>query len=193
MKIVYSDIYSKYSFSPGHPFLSQRRQKFVELLRNKKFKSEIIEPSKATEADILLVHTKDYLNRLKRLAAVGGYLSVDTPVNPENLEAAYYSVGGTIKAAYSALKDSLAINTLGGLHHAESNNSSGFCLLNDHAIAIRKLQRLKKIKKAAVLDLDVHTGNGTQEIFYHDPTVLTISIHRFWIMQLQKLSILNQI
>ncbi len=107
-----------------------------------------------------------------------GFLSLDTPVNKENVEAAYYYVGGTIKTCDLALQGKSVINTLGGLHHAESNNSSGFCIFNDHAIAIRKLQKERKIKKAAILDLDVHAGNGTQEIFYADPSVLEVSIHQ---------------
>lgn len=125
------------------------------------------------------MHTKDYLTRLKKTAAAGGgYLSIDTPVTVQNLEAAYYYVGGTIQTIELALKGELAINTLGGLHHAESNNSSGFCIFNDAAIAVRKLQKEDKINRAAILDLDVHAGNGTQEIFYRDPTVFTISIHQ---------------
>lgn len=183
LKIVYSDRYLKYHFGPGHPFWPERAEKFIELLRKKNFKFDLVDAPKAKDSDILLVHTKDYLEKVKKLAKVRGYLSVDTQVNPDNLEAAYYSVGGTIKAFEIALKEGLAVNTLGGLHHAETNNSSGFCIFNDHAIAIRKLQNAKRntkyaIRKAAVLDVDVHAGNGTQEIFYSDPSVLTISIHQ---------------
>jgi acetoin utilization protein AcuC len=179
LKIIYSDKYLKYHFGPGHPFSSKRRREFVDLLNKKKLDFEIIKPPRASDKDILLVHTRDYLNRLKSMVdSGGGYLSPDTQVNPDNFEAAFYYVGGTIKASQTALEEDLAINLLGGLHHAESNDSSGFCIFNDHAIAIRKLQKEKAVKEAAVLDLDVHAGNGTQEIFYDDPSVLTISIHQ---------------
>jgi acetoin utilization protein AcuC len=179
MKIVYSDKYLGYNFGMGHPFLSKKRREFVELLKEKSFDFEIVKPPRAKDEDILLVHTNEYLGRLKRMATEGGgNLSPDTPVSSDILEAAHYYVGGTIEASEIALREGLAINTLGGLHHAESNDSSGFCVFNDHAIAIRKLQREKIIVKSAVLDLDVHAGNGTQEIFYSDPNVLTISIHQ---------------
>lgn len=206
MKIVYSAKYLKYHFDPGHPFWPERAKIFIDILRDSKFNFEIVKPPKAKDSDILLVHTEKYLQRVKKLAKEKGYLSVDTQVNPDNFEAAYYSVGGTIKALQIALKGELAVNLLGGLHHAETNNSSGFCIFNDHAIAIRKMQKSYRensksqapnpkqilnsnsqnskqskksgIKTAAVLDLDVHAGNGTQEIFYEDPSVLTISIHQ---------------
>jgi acetoin utilization protein AcuC len=180
MKIVYSQKYLNYHFDPGHPFWPERARQFVELLKSRfKFKFKIVEAPRATDGEILLVHTKDYLERLKKMVKQGGgYLSVDTPVNKDNFEAAYYYVGGTVEAAKLALKGQQVVNTLGGLHHAETNSSSGFCIFNDHAIAIRKLQKGQRIKKAAVLDLDVHAGNGTQEIFYSDPTVLKISIHQ---------------
>lgn len=179
MKVIYSPKYLKYYFGPGHPFWPERAKKFLELLEKEKFDFELVEAPKGKDKDILLVHTKEYLKRVKGLVKVnGGFLSPDTPVNKDNLEAAYYYVGGTIEACGLALKKQLVINLLGGLHHAETNNSSGFCIFNDHAVAIRKMQKEKQISTAAVLDLDVHAGNGTQEIFYSDPSVLTISIHQ---------------
>jgi len=73
---------------------------------------------------------------------------------------------------------SAVVNLIGGMHHAGSYQASGFCIYNDHAVAIRKLQKEGKIKKATVYDLDVHAGQGTQEIFYSDPSVMTVSIHQ---------------
>ena len=184
MKIIFSPQYIKYNFGKNHPFWPERAKQFVELLQSKSNRYKIVDAPKATDKDILLVHTKEYLERVKELAKEGGYLSVDTKVTKENLEAAYYYVGGTIAACKLALRGQLAVNLLGGLHHAGINDSSGFCIFNDHGIAIRKLQgwdpstRSEQIKTACVLDLDVHAGNGTQEIFYSDPCVLTISIHQ---------------
>jgi acetoin utilization protein AcuC len=219
LKVVYSEKYLDYSFGLGHPWQAKRALRFLELLEQKGFDHEIVEAPRATDDEILLVHSKEYLKRLKQMvAAGGGYLSADTPVTPENLEAAYYYVGGTIQASYLAMQGEKVVNLAGGLHHAGTNDSSGFCIFNDHAIAIRKLQntycenskfeirnskqhsnsnslnskyevkQLGKsqtsnlgsfgVRKAAVLDLDVHAGNGTQEIFYEDPTVLTVSIHQ---------------
>lgn len=179
VKVIYHPEYLNYSFGKNHPFWPQRAKLFIKLLKQKKFPFELIDAQRATDEDILLAHTKDYLSKLKKMVkAGGGFLSVDTPVDKKNLKAAYYYVDGTIKACEFALDNNLIINILGGLHHAASNYSSGFCIFNDHAIAIKKLQQQEKIATAAVLDLDVHAGNGTQEIFYSDPTVLTVSLHQ---------------
>ncbi len=177
--VVYSEKYLKYYFSPGHPFWPGRAKLFIELLDREGFEYELVEAKKVTDRQITLVHTKNYLQGLKETVEKGtGFLSLDTPVHKDNVEAAYYYTGGTIQAADLALQGKTVVNILGGLHHAESNRSSGFCIFNDHAVAIRKLQKEGKIKKAAVLDLDVHAGNGTQEIFYSDPNVLTNSDSR---------------
>ena len=178
LKIIFHEAYLKYDFGPGHPFWPERAVPFLEKLKKYQIPHEILVPKRATDEEILLVHSKEYLQRVKRLASEGGSLSTDTPVNPNVLEASYYSVGGSILVLEEALKGEKVMNLLGGLHHAGINDSSGFCLFNDHAIAIRKLQKEKKIKKALIFDLDVHAGQGTQEIFYSDPKVFTISIHQ---------------
>ena len=182
LKIIYSPKYLNYGFGIGHPFWPERALQFLTKLKNFQFpintNFQLIKPKPAKDADILRIHTKDFLAKVKRLAKKDGVLSIDTPVTKKNLEAAYYYVGGTILASNLALKEERVLNLLGGLHHASSSISSGFCIFNDHAIAIRKLQKEKKIQKAMIFDLDVHAGNGTQEIFYSDPTVFTISIHQ---------------
>ena len=179
MKIIFSEKYRSYNFGQGRSLKYLRALKFLKLLDKKKFKYSVVDSPKASDKDILLVHTQEYLRRLWTMTeSDGGYLSPDTPVNEENLEATYYSVGGTVLAARLALKGELAINLFGGAHHAQISDSSGFCIFNDHAIAVKKLQKEGKIKKAVILDLDAHAGNGTQEIFYNDPTILTVSIHQ---------------
>lgn len=178
LHIVFHPKYLDYSFGPGHPFRPERAEEFLALARRSNLDFTLHKPEPATDADIVLAHTPGYLERVKRLAKTGGGLSLDTPVNPQVLEAAFYSVGGTLSAAELVLEGKRAMNLLGGLHHAGIDNSSGFCIFNDHAIAIRKLQKQKKISKAFVFDVDVHAGQGTQEIFYKDPTVFTLSIHQ---------------
>lgn len=177
MNIVWSDNYLKYSFGSGHPSGVDRALPFLEKVRNSAY-FKIVEPPKASDDDILLAHTKDYLERVKELALEEGQLSIDTPLSPEILDGAYWYVGGTIFAFEQALSGEKVLNTLGGLHHAGKSDASGFCVFNDHAIAIKKFQNLNRIKKAAVFDVDVHAGNGTQEIFYDDPSVLKISLHQ---------------
>lgn len=176
--IFYSKYYLDYSFGEGHPFWPKRAEKFLELLDKEGFEFNLVEAEKAKDEDILLAHTSSYLERLKEMAVSGGFLTIDTSVSKENLNASYYYVGGTLRASDLALEGKLTVNLLGGLHHAESDTSSGFCIFNDHSIAIRKLQKEGKIKTAAVLDIDVHAGQGTQDIFYSDDSVLKVSIHQ---------------
>lgn len=178
IEIIFHEKYLKYDFGPGHPFWPERALLFLEKLKKYAIPHEILVPKKTKDEDLLLVHTQEYLDRIKQLAQESGALSLDTPVNPGVLEAAYYSVGGSILALEEALKNERAMNLLGGLHHAGPSTGSGFCLFNDHSIAIRKLQGKGKVKRAMIYDLDVHAGQGTQEIFYRDPKVFTISIHQ---------------
>jgi len=178
IEVIWSPHYLDYGFGEGHPWWPERSKKFLELLKGSKIPYQIVDSAKATDDDILLAHSKEYLARVKKLAQTYGFLSADTPVTPKNLEAAYFYVGGTICACNLALKGKLVFNTLGGLHHAGVNDASGFCIFNDHAIAIKKLRKERKIKNAFILDLDVHAGNGTQEIFWKDQEVFTLSIHQ---------------
>lgn len=178
LDIVYHPKYLQYNFGLGHPFWPERAEKFLEILKEKNIKHKIHEPGPAADQDILLAHSQEYLKKVKHLAKTDGALSIDTPINDKILEAAFYHTGGTILATKLTLKGNKVINLLGGLHHAGIQDSSGFCVFNDHAVAIKKLQQEKIIKKAFVFDVDVHAGQGTQEIFYTDPTVFTLSIHQ---------------
>lgn len=179
LNVVYSDNYLKYDLGADNPI---SRDKTAVFLR--KFKEDgeiphkIIEAPKADDSDILLAHTQEYLAEVKRAVVDRLELSPDTPVDENTLEAAYYLIGGTILCSNLALLDKRVVNLIGGMHHASSYQGSGFCVFNDHAIAIRKLQQDGKIQKATIYDIDVHAGQGTQEIFYEDPSVLTVSIHQ---------------
>jgi acetoin utilization deacetylase AcuC-like enzyme len=95
------------------------------------------------------------------------------------VRAFWLAAGGSILAARLALKDRLAYNVGGGFHHAYPGHGEGFCAINDVAVAIRKLQSDGFIKKAMVVDCDVHHGNGTSAIFEGDPSVFTFSIHQY--------------
>jgi len=189
LKIIWPNEYLKYDFGKSHPFWVERGQAFLKkIAQEKKFSYQVLAPKKAKDEDILLVHSKNYLNRVKELALSKGNLSSDTPLNEKILQASYWYVGGTILALEEVLKGNTAMNLLGGLHHAGSDNSSGFCVFNDHAIAIKKLQKMRELsphgkiwlhgRKVFILDIDVHAGNGTQEIFYQDSTVFTVSLHQ---------------
>ena len=139
---------------------------------------DIAAPQPASENDLLLVHEPGYLAHLRRLASFGwGYLTPDTPVSAEILDKSILSAGGTVLAARLALNAGLALHLSGGFHHAFADHGEGFCYINDVAVAVRRLQQEGAIRRAAIIDCDVHQGNGTATIFAGDPSVFTFSIH----------------
>ncbi len=179
LDIVYTENYLKYDLGEGNPISRDKTIVFLQKMQEAgKIEYRLIEPGKAKENDLLLVHTPSYLDELRRLAASNLEADPDTPVNKGMLEGGLYIVGGTILTLDLALQDKRVVNLIGGMHHAGSYKASGFCIYNDHAVAIRKLQKEGRIKKATVYDLDVHAGQGTQQIFYSDPSVMTVSIHQ---------------
>lgn len=138
----------------------------------------IEEPEAATREDLALVHTPEYLD-----AVFEGTLDpmalrrLGFPWSPELLERARRTAQGTIEAARDALTEGAGVNLAGGTHHAFSDRGEGFCVLNDVAVAIRVLQREGRLERAAIIDLDVHQGNGTAQIFADDTAVCTFSMH----------------
>ena len=140
--------------------------------------ADIIEPQPALLADVLLVHNADYVTRLR-----AGTLSpreirrLGLPWSKALVRRSFLAAGGTLSAARWALSDGIGSNLAGGTHHAYPDRGEGFCVLNDVAIAIRVLQRDGLIKRAAIVDCDVHQGNGTAAIFEGDESVFTFSMH----------------
>lgn len=179
LEIVYSDNYLKYDLGIENPISRTKTGNFLKKIKGQdEIRFRIHEAPKATDEDILLAHTTEYLNEAKWSAINRVELDPDTPIDKNTLEGSYYLIGGTILCLNLSLENRKVVNVIGGMHHAHSYKGAGFCVFNDHAIAIKKLQAEGLIKKATVIDLDVHAGNGTQEIFYKDPSVLTISIHQ---------------
>jgi len=140
--------------------------------------SEIIEPSPAPLEDVLLVHTEDYVTRLcngqltsKEMRRLG------LPWSESLVRRSFYAVGGTLAATGAALADGYGSNLAGGTHHSFADRGEGFCVLNDVAIAIRAMRARNRIRRAAIVDCDVHQGNGTATIFAVDPETFTFSIH----------------
>jgi acetoin utilization deacetylase AcuC-like enzyme len=124
------------------------------------------------------VHTRDYVRRFRQGALDAAELRrLGFPWSEALVERSYRAVGGTIAAARHALSHGLAMNLAGGTHHAFPDHGEGFCVFNDVAVAIRLLRREGLLRRAAVVDLDVHQGNGTHAIFAGDPDVFTFSMH----------------
>jgi acetoin utilization deacetylase AcuC-like enzyme len=138
----------------------------------------VIEPEPATREELLLVHAKEYLEDLEQLRLTPRTMMSELPLTEEIVLAYVYAAGGTTRAALEALKRGAGINLGGGFHHAFADHAEGFCYINDLAVAIRTLQRDGLVERAAVVDLDVHQGNGTARIFQRDDRVFTFSMHQ---------------
>ncbi len=181
--LVYSDHYLKYHFGPAHPFQPERERRTVEKLRELGVIGEyarLVEPEPAREEDLLMVHSGEYVEFVRRMCERGrGYLDYgDTPATSELYEGALWVVGGSLKGAELVRSGEVehAFNPGGGLHHAGRDHAAGFCVFNDVVLAVRYLQR-KGLKKIAVVDTDGHHGDGTQDLLYREP-ILKISFHR---------------
>jgi acetoin utilization deacetylase AcuC-like enzyme len=178
-KLVYREEYDLQLGS--HVFPSQKYRLVREALIAENIASpeEFLKPDPATDADILRVHTTDYIHRIKSgTLSASEQMILEIPAGPETVRAFWLAAGGSILACQLAVKDSFAANIGGGFHHAYSGHGEGFCMINDVAIAIRRLQADGTISKAMVVDTDVHHGNGTAAIFAMDETVFTLSIHQ---------------
>jgi acetoin utilization deacetylase AcuC-like enzyme len=139
---------------------------------------ELLVPDPACKDQIRLVHDADYVEKV-----ITGTLGereirrIGFPWSPELVIRSQRSVGGTIAACRTALQAGVSVNLAGGTHHAHRNFGSGFCLLNDCAVAIKVIQQESPLQRVIVLDCDVHQGDGTAAIFSSDPDVFTFSIH----------------
>lgn len=143
-----------------------------------------IAPRPATPEQLTRVHTPEYLTHLARAIPSAGraHLDPDTVLSPHSLEAATLAAGGVCAAADQVMRGAVsaafcAVRPPG--HHAESGRGMGFCLYNHVAVAARDLQARHGLRRIAIIDWDVHHGNGTQEIFYRDPSVFYFSVHQY--------------
>ena len=142
-------------------------------------KIAFVEPEKAKEEDLLRVHTDEYINKLKNgNLSQEDILTLELPYSKELVLGSMLCCGGTIAAVSAALKDGLGIHLGGGFHHSFPDHGEGFCVLNDICVAIKKYLENKEIKKAFVVDCDLHQGNGTAYAFQNDDRVFTFSIHQ---------------
>lgn len=179
LKIAYHPIY-KHPLPEGHRFPMAKYELLPEQLLHEGTCTEahFFEPEIPNDKFILAVHDPEYYYDLvnitldQRAARKIGFPLSETLVEREIIIA-----DGSMKAAVYALKHGIAMNIAGGTHHAYTNRGEAFCLLNDQAIAARYLQAKHSINKVLIVDLDVHQGNGTAEIFRNDSSVFTFSMH----------------
>jgi len=187
--LVTDPIYAAHLTGESHPEAPERYHSIRQALKS----TEVVEikPRDASEDEVLLCHTRDYLTILKndvqRCAASGvtnGNYTIstgDTQICPESYQIAIRAVGAVLAGVDAVLKgmcrNAFCLIRPPG-HHACSNKGMGFCLFNNIAIAARYAQFQHKIGKILIIDWDVHHGNGTQEIFYSDPSVFYFSTHQ---------------
>ncbi len=165
-KLVYSEDY--YLPIGAHVFPAEKYQRIHQRLIETKVAeaSDFLTPQAASDQDILLVHTPQYVQKLKTgTLSPREELEMEIPYSPELVRAFWLAAGGSILAADHALKDHVGFNIGGGFHHAFPDHGEGFCMIHDVAVAIRRMQSDKKITRAMTVDCDVHQGNGTAAIF----------------------------
>jgi acetoin utilization deacetylase AcuC-like enzyme len=165
-KLVYSDDY--YLPIGAHVFPAQK----YRLVHKRLLESGLAEPGDfvapkpAHDEDILLVHTRAYVQKLKNgTLSAEEELQMEVPYSPELVKAFWLAAGGSILAADLALRDGIACNIGGGFHHAHPDHGEGFCVIHDVAVAIKRMHHEGKLTRAMTVDCDVHNGNGTAVIF----------------------------
>ncbi|HSW28756.1 MAG TPA: histone deacetylase [Longimicrobiales bacterium] len=176
MRAFYSDHFV-IPLPEGHRFPMEKYARLRERVAQAG-EDEFVVPDAATAQELLRAHDPGYVGRV-----LGGALTreeirrIGFPWSPALAERARRSVGGTLGASRSALEDGVSANLAGGTHHAFPDRGEGYCVFNDVAVAARAMQAEGRARRVAVLDLDVHQGNGTAAIFRGDDSVFTLSVH----------------
>lgn len=185
--LVHHSIYEKHDTGPGHPETPLRYEAVMNALRaDDEFWNTLIEitPERAPKGLVQAAHTQQHYREVEEAFGRGQmYLDADTVISMKSFDAALYGAGGAIAGVDVVLKG-VAKNAFSASrppgHHATAENAMGFCLFNNVAVAARYAQNhYKDIERVAIIDWDVHHGNGTQGIFYDDPTVHFFSMHQY--------------
>jgi acetoin utilization protein AcuC len=182
----YTDRFLKYDLGSQHPLKPTRLSRTHELLESYGALEavEVRSPSLCPLDELEKVHTAEYIETVDRLSAGEhvpfpfryGFGYGDNPVFPDMWEASLLYTGASLDAAQAVVDGAhVAMNISGGLHHAHRDRAAGFCVFNDCVVAINRLRT--RFQRVAYVDIDVHHGDGVQEAFYDDPSVLTVSIH----------------
>lgn len=182
---MYSEKFLDYNLGPAHPLRPVRVKLTNDLLKSKRILDnpsvKVEEPRPATESEILTFHDKEYVNLVRKYSLTGrGVLDMgDTPAFKGCYEATSLVVGASLAACDMIMNGSYehAFNPSGGLHHAHPERASGFCIFNDPAVTIKRLQTKYRVKRLVYLDIDAHHGDGVMYGFYKDPGVLDIDFH----------------
>lgn len=185
--LIHHPIYEKHDTGAGHPETSARYRTILDTLRrDEKLWETLIEitPEKAAQGLIQAAHTKEHFLRAENAFANGlDRLDPDTAISMRSFDASLYAAGGAcrgVDAVMAGEADNAFVAARPPGHHATAENSMGFCIFNNVAVAAKYAQnQYKEIERVAVIDWDVHHGNGTQGIFYTDPSVFFFSMHQY--------------
>lgn len=181
--LVYDENYLEHDTGHGHVERPDRLRSCLQSLKQSDFWNQLhhIEATPATLDQLCYVHDRDHIDRVKLYCQRKMPLDYDTPVSKKSFDIALLAAGGALRAVDQVIAgdvdNAFALVRPPG-HHATPNRAMGFCLFNNVAIAARYLQSEHGLNKIAVVDWDVHHGNGTQDIFYADPSVFFFSIHQ---------------
>ena len=182
--LVYDPIYLEHD-TGSHPENSQRLVAIMSHLEDVglKQKLSLLAPRQATIKELEMVHAPEYISKIKKVAEEGGgWLDPDTVMCPRSYEAALYAAGGVLTALEAVMKgevDSAFALVRPPGHHALRSRAMGFCIFNNVAVAAKFALTDFGVSRVLIVDFDVHHGNGTQEIFYADPSVLYFSTHEY--------------
>ena len=181
--LVYDPIYLAHD-TGQHVEVAGRLSAIIARLKDKRLKDKLesLEPRPATENELALIHKRTYISGIKKMAAKGGgRLSADTVISKDSYQAAVMAAGGAIQAVKAVtggeLTSAFCLVRPPG-HHALPKRAMGFCVFNNVAVAARYAMTHLGLESIAIIDFDVHHGNGTQEVFYNEPGVLVASIHQ---------------
>jgi len=177
VKAFYSDHFVL-PLPEGHRFPMQKYRLVREGALRAVPALEVDEAPRATDGVLALAHHPDYIHRVSAgLLAPKEQKAIGFPWSPEMVERSRRSAGATIAACRSAFASGVAANLAGGTHHAYADRGEGFCVFNDSAVAARLMQAERRARRVAIVDLDVHQGNGTASILARDESVFTLSLH----------------
>ncbi len=184
--IIHHPVFEQHDTGPGHPESPERYAAVMEALRaDPELWASLreVEAAEAPRGEVQSCHTPQHFKLVERaVAEARGYLDADTIISMRSLEAALRAAGGACRAVDMVLAGEVRNAFLAARppgHHATPDRAMGFCLFNTAAIAARHAQRHPEVERVAVIDWDVHHGNGTQGIFYDDPSVFFFSAHQY--------------